>query len=143
MFEHSLDASLYLHQIVANVNTWNPYLHMCLISGSLYPPPSLLPPPPPPSLPLPVLSSCLAPLSHRYRRHRRFRCSLLIVVCPRRCAAAFAAYNRYRLRRRRFRCSLLIVGYPRRSHFRRRRCWLSTPPPLLAIAAAAVFTALC
>ena len=59
---------------------------------SLYLPPSLPPPPPPPSLspppppppppPTPLLSSCLAPLSHRYRRYRRFRCSLLIVVSP-------------------------------------------------------------
>ena len=83
------------------------------------PPPPSLPPPPPPPLP-PLLSSCLAPLSHRYRRRRRFRCSLLIVVCPRRCPAATAAYNHYRLRRRRFHGSLFIVGCPRRCHCRRR-----------------------
>ncbi len=54
------------------------------------PPPRPSPPPPPPPLPPPLpppplLSSCLAPLAHRYRRRRRFCCSLLIVVCPCRC----------------------------------------------------------
>ena len=40
----------------------------------------------PPLTPLPpLLSSCLAPLAHRYRRCCRFHCSLLIVVCPRCC----------------------------------------------------------
>ena len=38
-----------------------------------------LPPPPP------LLSSCLVPLAHRFPRRRCCRCSLLIVVCPRRC----------------------------------------------------------
>jgi hypothetical protein len=45
-------------------------------------PPPATPVPPPPPL---CLSSCLAPLAHRYCRCRRFCCSLLIVVCPRRC----------------------------------------------------------
>jgi hypothetical protein len=41
---------------------------------------------PPPPLPLPpLLSSCLAPLASSYCRCHRFRCSLLIVVCPHHC----------------------------------------------------------
>jgi hypothetical protein len=126
-------------------------IHVTPISSpkdSLYPPPLLPPPPPPPSLP-PLLSSCLAPLFHRYCRHRRFRCSLLIVaaaatrylhrrrfrcsllivVCPRRCPTATATYNCYRLRRCRFLCSLLIVCYSRRCHCHHRRRYLLLPPP--------------
>jgi hypothetical protein len=41
----------------------------------------------------------IAAAATRYLHRRRIRCSLLIVVCPRRCPAATAAYNRYRLRR--------------------------------------------
>jgi hypothetical protein len=53
---------------------------------SLPPPPPPRPPPPPPPPPTPpLLSSCLAPLAHRYCRRCRFCCSLLIVVCPRHC----------------------------------------------------------
>ena len=36
-------------------------------------------------LPPQLLSSCLVPLVHRYCRHLHFCCSLLIVVCLRRC----------------------------------------------------------
>ncbi len=102
MFEHSLETHrFYLRRIVANVYTWNPYLHTCN--------PNLLP-----------LAS-LYPLS----RHRPFCCSLLIVVSPAvataaAAAAAAAAATRY-LHRRRFRCSLLIVVCPRRCHCRCRR----------------------
>ena len=143
----------YLRQIVANLYTWTPYLHTCnpnLHSHLLPhlnpppllptlppspPPPLLLPPPPPPLPPLPppplLLSSCLAPLAHCYCRHRHFCCSLLIVVSP--AVATAAAATRYRCRRR-FCCSLLIVVSPTVA--------TAPPPPLLAIAATAAFTAL-
>jgi hypothetical protein len=80
MFEHLLDASLFLRQIVANVYTRNPYLHTCnpnLLTSSLFlptPPPSLLPPPPPPLL---AISTA----------------AVFAAVCPRRCPAATTAYR--------------------------------------------------
>jgi hypothetical protein len=58
-----------------------------------------------------LLSSCLVPLSHRYRRHRRFRCSLLTVVFPA-VATAAAAAAAATPHHGRFRCSLLIVVSP-------------------------------
>ncbi len=42
--------------------------------------------------------SAAAAAATRYLHRRLFRCSLLIVVCPRRCPAATAAYNRLRIK---------------------------------------------
>ena len=93
--------------------------------------------PPPPSL----LSSCLAPLSHRYCRHRRFRCSLLTVVSPA-VATAAAAAAAATPHHRRFCCSLLIVVSPTvataaaaaaATRYRRRRYSLSPPPLFLLL----------
>ncbi len=91
---HSLETSLYFapnsHQVIY-VEPQS-LTHLSPLASphrpSLPPPPPPPPPPrppPPPLPPPPLLSSCLVPRAHRYCRRCRFRCSLLIVVCPRLC----------------------------------------------------------
>jgi hypothetical protein len=77
---HLLDALLYFlpnsRQVV--------YVELSIKTIHILPPPLLL-------------SSCLAPLAHRYCRHCHFCCSLLIVVCPRRCHCRRLCCRRRRL----------------------------------------------
>jgi hypothetical protein len=91
---HSLETLLYFAPNSRQVVYVEPQslTHLSPLVSAYWPllPPSLTPPlplppprpPPPPLPPPPLLSSCLAPLAHRYCRRCHFCCSLLIVVCP-------------------------------------------------------------
>jgi hypothetical protein len=77
---HLLDASLYFLPNSCQV------VYVELLIKTIH----ILPPPP-------LLSSCLAPLAHRYCPRHRFCCSLLIVDCPRHSHCRHLCHRRYGL----------------------------------------------